>query len=60
MTDIFYKLNDQDKMYDFFMEMEPVMGKFPHDKYQDNYIREIRKMFRKLFKYDADKNIVNM
>ena len=64
-VDNFYKLNEGDKMYDFFIEIYPTElanneYKNPEsvDDYKDKYIEEVVKLFRKIFKYDAKKNKV--
>lgn len=62
----FSKLNEFDKMYDFFLEIRPtnlqnIKHGYPHKasvNYRDIYIGELFKLFRKIFEYDTKKNKV--
>lgn len=60
----FLEMNKSDQMYDFFFEIYPRMSQKEksqspnHPNYRDIYIREIVKVFQKIFSYDATKNKV--
>lgn len=61
----FDKLNQGSKIYDFFMEIHPselINGhtNFDSTDYRDKYIREVVKFFQKLFKFDPQKNKVEV
>ena len=64
----FSKLNDGDKIYDFFLEIMPTNTqnvKYGYSfesnvNYRDIYILEVVKLFRKLFKYEPKKNKVTV
>lgn len=64
----FYDLNNSEIMYDFFLEIMPntlqnVSYGLPFqsdENYRDIYIREIWRLFRKIFNYDPKKNQVSV
>ncbi|AAV50966.1 hypothetical protein [Acanthamoeba castellanii mimivirus] len=63
----FYKLNDSNKIYDFFLEVFPTeiaqdiySDDVPEIDHKEMYIEEVVKLFKKLFRYDPKKNRVLM
>lgn len=61
----FYKLNKNQTMYDFFVEIYPTeignMIKQPlQEDYKEKYIDEVVKFFGKIFNYDPKKNKVSV
>lgn len=62
------KSGSNDKIYDFFLEISPLDTEnlgfgFGHPEIvnlRDKYIRQVRKLFRRLFKYDVKKNEVSI
>jgi hypothetical protein len=68
LAENFSKLNDSDRIYDFFLELMPsniknVKYGFNFESelnYRDIYIAEVMKLFRKLFKYNPNKNKVSI
>lgn len=64
----FHNLNDSEITYDFFLEIVPnklqnISFGLPFQSdanYQDIYIREIWRLFRKMFQYDPKKNKVSI
>lgn len=62
----FYKLTDDDKIYDFFLEIYPTelfnrkkLLAEPVD-YKEMYIEEVVKFFRRIFSYDPKENKVHI
>lgn len=63
----FYGLNKSNKMYDFFLEIRPSEELYKKSNSADNisrykyiYIQEVLKLFKKIFKYDEEKNKVDI
>lgn len=61
----FYHLSDDEKIYDFFLEIHPtrvseqlLKGKILDIELKERYIDEVMKFFRKIFNYDKNKNKV--
>lgn len=64
-VDTFYKLNKSDVIYDFFFEIHPTDTfmkdeDIPRHRYKEKYIWQVVKLFKKLFKYDKEKNKVSI
>ena len=66
-THSFYKLNEGNKIYDFFLEVYPseVASKeyrkdIAKSEGKEKYIEEVVKLFRKIFEYDSKKNKVSI
>lgn len=64
LVENFKKLNDSDKIYDFFLEIDPERMQNISYGYnypinlRDNYIGQVIKMFQKIFVYEPDENKV--
>lgn len=59
----FLEMNESDIIYDFFFEIYPTMSQkknFSMTNYRDIYIREIVKIFQKIFMYEPSKNQVSI
>lgn len=61
LVDNFEKLNNSDKIYDFYLETYPplIPTKPPIINYRDTYLAETINFFNKIFKYDTSKNRVS-
>jgi len=66
-TNSFYHLSEENKMYDFFVEIYPselastkYQKEIPQKDYKKKYIEEVVKIFRKIFRYDPKKNKVSV
>ena len=68
LAENFNKLNKSNKMYDFFFEINPtdlqnIQKGYPYAtdaNYKEIYILEIRKFFRRVFKYKPNENVVSV
>ncbi|AGF84938.1 hypothetical protein QJ854_gp844 [Moumouvirus goulette] len=66
LAENFGNLTESDKIYDFFLEIKPTWLRDQNygEKYRSNnysrdiYIREVVKLFRKIFNYDPNKDLV--
>lgn len=63
----FYDLNKLDKQFDFFLELRPAQQLYTKKElrnipmvYRDKYIGQVLKFFKKIFKYDEEKNKVDI
>ena len=67
LAEKFLELNESDKKFDFFLEIYPIDLRnvsygfnYQTDiNYHEKYILQIRKLFRKIFKYDPKENKVD-
>lgn len=60
LANTFNNLNDSEKSYDFFLEINPSIITYPSDNNRDIYIIQVIKMFKKMFQYQPSNNKVSV